>query len=138
MADAPHRRLTDWTTTAGLDGSGLLALVTSGATAEGIHLATLGYEVFVLHGSQASADAADTAAHVHAVVADPVALPPEWTDRFDLVVAEHGHVPAGVVAPQGLLVVFSDGPVEVDGLTHVTTDQLEDGGRRSVWVRLGS
>ena len=36
---APRRVLTDWTTSAGVDGTGLLALVLGGATAEAIHLA---------------------------------------------------------------------------------------------------
>ncbi|MGA8851743.1 MAG: hypothetical protein WB508_08490, partial [Aeromicrobium sp.] len=63
----PRRLLTDWTTSAGVDGTGLLALVLGGATPEGIHLATLGYETFVLHVDDSAADAAQQAAHVHHV-----------------------------------------------------------------------
>lgn len=133
---APQRRLTDWTTTAGVDGSGLLALVTGGAAPEAIHLATLGYEAFVLHADQSSADAAEQATHVHHVVADPESLPAEWSDRFGLVVSMDGQVPGGVVAPQGLVVTFSSGDLDLPGLTHVAAEALDDGEQRSVWIKL--
>jgi len=128
--------LTDWTTTAGVDGTGLLALVTGGATAEGIHLATLGYEVFVLHPDQAAADAAEDAAHVHPVAAAPAALPDEWSERFDLVVALDGDLPSDVVAPQGIALVVAAEPTEVDGFTRVVAEQTPDGGVRTVLARL--
>jgi len=132
VPDAPRRALTDWTTTAGADGAGLLALVTGGATAEGIHLATLGYEVFVLHDNQVSADAAEQASHVHPVVASPAALPQEWAQRFDLVVALDGDLPVEAIAPQGLAVVFDDHAAEVDELTTVVAEQVDDGQSRGV------
>jgi len=136
VPDAPRRVLTDWTTMAGVDGTGLLALVTGGATAEGIHLATLGYEVFVLHTDQEAADAAEQAAHVHPVVASPVALPDEWTERFDLVVALDGDLPSTAVAPQGVAFVVADEPVHLEGFTRVIDERVADGGVRTVLVSL--
>lgn len=77
---APRRILTDWTSSSGLAGDGLLALVAgSEVTAEGIHLATLGYEVFVLGSG-------DDLAHVYHVESEPAQLPAEWNERFGLVV----------------------------------------------------
>lgn len=136
---APRRVLTDWTTVAGLDGTGLLALVTAGASPEGIHLATLGYEVFVLHADQADADAAESAAHVHHVAAEVTALPAEWEGRFALVVALDAVVPDQVVAAQGLVVALADGPLDHPGLTRVVAEEVEDGGTvkvRTVLARL--
>lgn len=135
-AGAPRRVLTDWTTMAGVDGTGLLALVTGGATAEGIHLATLGYEVFVLHSDQAGVDAAESAAHVHPVVASTAALPDQWSERFDLVVALDGDLPADAVAPQGIALVVATAAVEVIGFTRVVTEQVSDGESRTVLVKL--
>lgn len=143
MRDGPRRLLTDWTTSAGVDGNGLLALVLGGATAEGIHLATLGYEVFVLHADDASAEAAQRAAHVHHVVADAAALPGEWDRRFDLVVAIQAEPAVEQVAPAGLAFVISSNPAEAPvGLAEVLRDQVEDPDRpdhpfhRSVFARL--
>ena len=120
--------LTDWTTVAGLDGTGLLALVTAGATAEGIHLATLGYEVFVAHSSPEDAEVAEIAAHVHHVAVDLTDLPAEWAGRFALVAAMDGVVPAQAVAPQGLVVAIADEAVEHDGLTQVVAEPVDDDG----------
>jgi len=129
---APSRVLTDWTTVAGLDGAGLLALVTAGATAEGIHLATLGYEVFVLHVDAADAEAAEEAAHVHHVGVDVAALPVEWNQRFALIVALDGVVPVGALAPQGLVVAIADTAIEVSGLTQVRAEEVDDDGAMRV------
>lgn len=136
VAGSPRRALTDWTTVAGLDGAGLLALVTGGATAEGIHLATLGYEVFVLHVDDVAAAEAEAPPHVHHVTARADELPAEWTDRFDLVVALDGAVVTSVLAPQGLLLVVADGPVELPGLTSLIAEPIDDGQVRSVLARL--
>ncbi len=140
---APRRVLTDWTTSAGVDGTGLLALVLGGATAEGIHLATLGYEVFVLHADDASAAAAETAGHVHHVATDPAGLPEPWHRRFDLVVAIDVPPTPDQVGPAGLLVAVSDAPLPTaDGLDEVVHDRVEDPDRpgvelhRAVHVRL--
>lgn len=141
---APRRLLTDWTTSAGVDGTGLLALVLGGATAEGIHLATLGYEVFVLHPDDADVEAAEQAAHVHHVAADPAALPEQWRRRFDLVVAIDTAPAVEQVAEAGLLIMVSAGPIDVpDGLERVQRDEVEDPARpgagleRVVLARLG-
>lgn len=123
----PRRLLTDWTTSAGVDGAGLLALVLGGATAEGIHLATLGYEAFVLHADETSAEAAEQAAHVHHVVADPADLPEEWHRRFDLVVALDHQPAVDQVAPAGLLLVVSAAPIPVpEGLEEVLREEIEN------------
>jgi len=124
---------------AGLDGTGLLALVTAGATAEGIHLATLGYEVFVLHASQGDADIAEAAMHVHHVAAEATALPAAWEGRFALVVALDGAVPEHVVAPQGLVMALADGPLDQTGLTRVVAEEVQEGASvrvRTVLARL--
>jgi D-arabinose 1-dehydrogenase-like Zn-dependent alcohol dehydrogenase len=141
--DAPRRLLTDWTTSAGLDGAGLLALVLGGATAEGIHLATLGYEVFVLHADEAAAEAAQQTAHVHHVAADHTGLPDQWRRRFDLVVAID--VPPAVeqVADAGLLLVVGPTvPPAPRGLEEVLREAAvgagDDARVRAVWARLTS
>lgn len=127
MRDGPRRLLTDWTTNAGVDGTGLLALVLGGATAEGIHLATLGYETFVLHADDAAVEAATQAAHVHHVVADPAALPEQWYQRFDLVVAIDVAPAVDQVAPAGLVFVTSPDSIAVsDGLSEVLHESAED------------
>lgn len=143
MVTGPRRLLTDWTTNAGVDGTGLLALVLGGATAEGIHLATLGYETFVLHPDDAAAGSAEQAAHVHPVVADPAALPGEWTGRFDLVVAIDTAPAVDQVAPSGLLFTTSADPLDApEGVVEVLGETVEDPaepGRtihRAVWARL--
>ncbi len=137
---SPRRLLTDWTTSAGVDGTGLLALVLGGATAEGIHLATLGYEVFVLHADDVSAEGAEQAVHVHHVAADPAALPEPWHRRFDLVVAIDTAPAVDQVAAAGLLFVVSAVPIDVpEGFQRVLRDEVEDAGRqgeRSVLARL--
>ncbi|MGJ9421607.1 hypothetical protein [Aeromicrobium sp. CF3.5] len=140
---SPRRLLTDWTTSAGVDGTGLLALVLEGATAEGIHLATLGYEVFVLHADDVSAGAAEQAVHVHHVAGDPAALPEPWRRRFDLVVAIDAAPAVEQVAPAGLLFVVSADSIDVpEGLERVLRDEVEDPGQpgavleRSVLARL--
>ncbi|MEH3033854.1 MAG: hypothetical protein PGN07_07385 [Aeromicrobium erythreum] len=124
-ADQPRRLLTDWTTTAGVAGDGLLALVVGpGTTAEGVHLATLGYEVFVL-------DAGDDLTHVHHVDVAPRDVPDAWYDRFALVVSFGGDdLPAlvPVLAEGGLLVVLGDAgaPLDLSGLVEVTREQGPD------------
>lgn len=132
---SPRRALTDWTTVAGLDGTGLLALVTDGADAEAIHLATLGYEVFVLHG--ASPDA-ERPAHVHHVVADVGDLPTEWRRRFGLVVTLGATPPVDVVADHGLLVSLSEAPIEdPHDFTRVARESTgHEPSTRTVWVRM--
>ena len=130
--------LTDWTTVAGVDGSGLLALVTGAATAEGIHLATLGYEVFVTHPDATSVDDAEAPSHVHHVVA-PDVLPEAWPGRFDLVVALDGAPPVAAVAPQGLVLVVADEATELDGLRVLATEEVRELGEvrtRTVLARL--
>ena len=129
----PRRLLTDWTTSAGLDGAGLLALVLGGATAEGIHLATLGYETFVLHADEAAAESAEQAAHVHHVAGDPSALPEQWDRRFDLVVAIDAEPAVDQVAAAGLLFVVSASPIPVpDGLAEVLREGVEAPDRQRV------
>lgn len=124
---APRRLLTDWTTSAGVDGTGLLALVLGGATAEGIHLATLGYEVFVLHADDATAEIAESAAHVHHVAADAGGLPEQWHRRFDLVVAIDAAPTVDQVAPAGLLFVVSADAITLpDGLQEVLREEVEN------------
>ncbi len=123
----PRRLLTDWTTSAGLDGTGLLALVLGGSTAEGIHLATLGYETFVLHTTDEAAESAEQAAHVHHVVADPAALPGEWSGRFDLVIALDAPPAPDQVAPAGILFISSTDPVGVPtDFAEVISEHVED------------
>lgn len=121
----PRRLLTDWTTTAGVSGDGLLALVAAqDAMAEAIHLATLGYEVFVLDAVTPD-DATPPPVHVVDVAAS--ALPGEWHGRFALVVADVASSAAAVpcVAEAGLLVVLGDAPVPPDvapGLVEVLVE----------------
>lgn len=121
----PRRLLTDWTTTAGVAGDGLAALVAADdAVADAIHLATLGYEVFVLDGTTPD-DAAPPRVHVVDVAAAD--LPDAWHRRFALVVADAAaSVPAAAcVADAGLLVVIGDAPVPADvapGLVEVTVE----------------
>lgn len=135
MKNAPRRLLTDWTTSAGLDGTGLLALVLDGATPEGIHLATLGYEVFVLHADDAAAGAAEQAAHVHHVASDSSALPAEWSGRFDLVVAIDAVLPVDQLAPAGVLFVASTGSIEAPGdLIEVLRQRFDDPERPGVQI----
>lgn len=139
----PWRLLTDWTTAAGLDGSGLLALVAGGRAAEGIHLATLGYETIVIHPDDAAAEAAEQAAHVHHVAADPADLPAEWILRFDLVLAVDVAPPVEVLAAQGILVALTaaavetpDGLVEVDHEWGADPDESGTERHRTVLARL--
>lgn len=121
----PRRLLTDWTTTAGVAGDGLAALVAAhDAVAEAIHLATLGYEVFVLDGTT-SDDATPPPVHVVDVAAAD--LPEAWHGRFALVVADPASSRAVVpcVAEAGLLVVLGDAPVPGDvapGLVEVAVE----------------
>lgn len=130
---SPRRLLTDWTTEAGIAGEGLLALVAGDdAVPEAVHLATLGYEVFVL---DAVTSDADTPPRVHVVDVAPADVPGEWHGRFALVVADvadAGALPgalASCVAPAGLLLVLGHAPVpsplvdaEVAGLAEVRTE----------------
>lgn len=124
-ADQPRRLLTDWTTTAGVAGDGLLALVAGdGVTAEGIHLATLGYEVFVLGPG-------DDLTHVHHVDVPADDLPEVWRDRFALVVtfdASPAAALAPVLADGGLLVVLAgtDERLDLAGLVEVTRESGPD------------
>ena len=124
-ADQPRRLLTDWTTTAGVAGDGLLALVAGDAvTAEGIHLATLGYEVFVLGSG-------DDLTHVHHVDLPAADLPEQWRDRFALVVtfdAAAAPALAPVLADGGLLVVVAgaDDSVDLAGLVEVARESGAD------------
>jgi hypothetical protein len=121
----PRRLLTDWTTTAGVAGDGLAALVAAhDAVAEAIHLATLGYEVFVLDGTTPDAAAPPP---VHVVDVAAAALPDAWHGRFALVVADPASAPSVVpcVADAGLLVVLGDAPVPAGlapGLVEVTVE----------------
>ncbi len=124
---APRRLLTDWTTTAGVSGDGLVALVAADdAVAEAIHLATLGYEVFVL--DLLTPDAA-TPERVHVVPIGASDVPVEWHDRFALVVADAdaSAVVVPCVAPAGLLVVLGDAPVP-DGLAPGLVEVLVEVG----------
>ena len=124
-ADQPRRLLTDWTSTAGAAGDGLLALVAGDrVTPEGIHLATLGYEVFVL-------GVGDDLTHVHHVDVPADGLPGVWHDRFALVVTfDAAAVPAlvPVLAEGGLLVVLVDAETSVDltGLVEVARETGPD------------
>lgn len=126
---APRRLLTDWTTTAGVSGDGLLALVTADdAVAEAIHLATLGYEVFVLDATTPD-DA--TPAPVHVVPVAAAQVPAQWHDRFALVVADPAtsRDVVACVAPAGLLVVIGDAPAPADpapGLVEVLVESGPD------------
>lgn len=121
----PRRLLTDWTTTAGVAGDGLAALVTAAdAVAEAIHLATLGYEVFVLD-TVTPDDATPPRVHVVPIAADEV--PEVWHDRFALVVADvaSSAVVVPCVAEAGLLVVIGEAPVPSDlapGLVEVRVE----------------
>lgn len=123
--DQPRRLLTDWTTTAGVAGDGLLALVAGDmVTPEGIHLATLGYEVFVLGSG-------DDLARVHHVDVAAEALPAEWKGRFALVVTFDPSTTAalaGTVAEGGLLVAMGAVGREPDlsGLSEVLREQGPD------------
>lgn len=126
---SPRRLLTDWTTTAGVSGDGLLALVAAvDAVAEAIHLATLGYEVFVL--DRVTPDDA-TPPRVHVVDVAPSQVPPEWDARFALVVAdvEASAAVVSCVAEAGLLVVLGDAPAPPDlapGLVEVLVESGPD------------
>ncbi|GAA2076543.1 hypothetical protein GCM10009821_14800 [Aeromicrobium halocynthiae] len=119
--DAPRRLLTDWTTSAGVAGDGLLALVAGeGVTPEGIHLATLGYEVFVLA-------AGDDLSRVHHVDVPASELPAPWHERFALVVTfdpEPAAALAAALADGGLMVVIGvEGhDVALPGLAEVTRE----------------
>ena len=130
-SDQPRRLLTDWTTTAGVAGDGLLALVAGdGVTPEGIHLATLGYEVFVL-------GAGDDLARVHHVDVAADALPEQWRARFALVVTfDPTLVPplASTVADGGLVVALGDvgQDVQLAGLAEVLHEQGPDPDEESV------
>lgn len=121
----PRRLLTDWTTTAGVAGHGLTALVAAhDAVADAIHLATLGYEVFVLDGTTPD-DATPPPVHVVDVAAAD--LPEAWRGRFALVVADAATSATVVtcVADAGLLVVLGDAPVPdglAPGLVEVAVD----------------
>ena len=96
---APRRLLTDWTTEAGIAGEGLLALVAGDdAVPEAVHLATLGYEVFVL---DAVTPDADTPPRVHVVDVAPAEVPTPWHDRFALVVADVADTAGAVSLPPG-------------------------------------
>ncbi|WP_375000267.1 hypothetical protein [Aeromicrobium sp. CTD01-1L150] len=129
--DRPRRLLTDWTTTAGLAGDGLLALVAGDeVTPEGIHLATLGYEVFVLGPH---VEAAQDLARVHHVAVDVAAeaLPQQWQSRFALAVTfDPALTPqlAGTLAVGGLLVAVGEAGADVDlsTLTEVLHEQGPD------------
>ncbi len=122
---APRRLLTDWTPTAGVAGDGLLAIVDgTGATAEGVHRATRGYEVMVL-------GTGDDLTRVHHVDVAPAALPEAWRRRFALVVTfEPGAAAdlAPTVADGGLLVVLGDAGLVPDlAATGLTEVQREEG-----------
>lgn len=123
--DPPRRLLTDWTTSAGVAGDGLLALVAGdGVTPEGIHLATLGYEVFVL-------GVGDDLSRVHHVDVPATELPPPWRERFALVVTFDPDQAAALVptlADGGLLVVIGAAGHEVDlpGLAEVSRESGPD------------
>lgn len=128
--DAPRRLLTDWTTTAGLGGDGLAALVVGDdAVPEAVHLATLGYATFLVGSATPDTDLPST---VHAVDVEPRAVPSAWHDRFALVVAGPHDLPAwtACLAPAGLLVVLGDeGAVPETppaGLTEVTRESGPD------------
>ena len=119
--DPPRRLLTDWTTSAGVAGDGLLALVAGDdVTPEGIHLATLGYEVFVL-------GVGDDLSRVHHVDVAAIDLPQPWHERFALVVTFDPDQAAALVpalADGGLLVVIgADGhDVDLPGLAEVARE----------------
>lgn len=126
---SPRRLLTDWTTTAGVAGDGLAALVAADdAVADAIHLATLGYEVFVL--DTVTPDTA-TPPRVHVVPIAAAEVPQAWYDRFALVVADvaSSAVVVPCVAEAGLLVVLGDAPVPADlapGLVEVAVESGPD------------
>ncbi|MGJ9411247.1 hypothetical protein ACHAAC_00935 [Aeromicrobium sp. CF4.19] len=123
--DSPRRLLTDWTTEAGAAGDGLLALVAGpDVTPEGIHLATLGYEVFVL-------GVGEDLSRVHHVEVAADALPEPWHGRFALVVTFDPSVTAALadtVAEGGLLVVIGPAGAEfaLPGLTEVRRERGPD------------
>ncbi|MCX6408761.1 MAG: hypothetical protein NTV28_17765 [Propionibacteriales bacterium] len=122
---SPRRLLTDWTTPAGVAGDGLAALVAAAdSVADAIHLATLGYEVFVLDPVTPDA-AAPPPVHVVDLAAGD--LPDAWHGRFALVVADAATSAQVVpcVAEAGLLVVVDDAPVPPDlapGLVEVVVE----------------
>lgn len=121
----PRRTLTDWTTSAGVGGDGLLALVAGDdVTPEAIHLATLGFEVFVLGEG-------DDLTHVHHVDMQPGDLPELWHGRFSLVVSYDPALVAqlaAVLADGALVAVIGDSDSEIDlsGLTEVARDAGTD------------
>ena len=146
MTGVARRLLTDWTTTAGLDGAGLLALVVGDAVLpDALHLATLGYEVFAV----TDAGGAEAPGRVHVVDVAPADVPEVWQGRFGLVVvladlgADALTAVNACLGVGGVLVVIGAGETpDVPGLEPVVVDRGADPQDprterfRAVWARL--
>lgn len=126
--DRPRRLLTDWTTSAGLAGEGLTALLAGEGDLgpEAYHLVTLGYEVFVL-------GTGEDQKHVHHVDVDANELPEVWHGRFALVVTfdvDAVHPLAVCLAEGGLLVTIGEADtwpgLEGTELVEVVVEQGSD------------
>jgi SAM-dependent methyltransferase len=86
----PHPLLASWTRERALDGTGLRAVVVGcGLGADAEHVAALGYDTLAFDVSSTGVELArgrHPGTVVRYVVADLLALPPDWTATFDLVV----------------------------------------------------
>jgi SAM-dependent methyltransferase len=127
----PHPLLASWTRERALDGTGLRAVVVGcGLGADAEHVAALGYDTLAFDVSSTGVELArgrHPGTVVRYVVADLLALPPDWTAAFDLVVEVYtvqalpepprrravGEV-AGLVAPGGTLLVVAAARGEAD------------------------
>jgi SAM-dependent methyltransferase len=145
--EQPQPLLAGWTRERALDGTGLRAVVVGcGLGADAEHVAALGYDTVAFDVSGTAVDLArgrHPGSTVRYVVADLLALPPDWIGAHDLVVEVYtvqalpepprrraiGEV-ARLVAPGGTLVVVAaargDADPEPDGPPWpLTRDEVE-------------